>query len=466
MRRGPPRVTPASALIALALIGVSILLVALTRARPGYDAFGWLVWGRQTLHWNLNTDGAPSWKPLTFLFTLPYSLLGRHLAARLWVITAWAGGLAGVVFAARIAYRLTPARPEHRAGPIVAAAIAGAGVPVIGDYAHLLLIANSDPFTTTLCLAAIDAHLRRRYRLAFAVLVLVGLARPEGWLFAGLYALWSWRAVPAMRPLAVAGVALIFALWFAVPAVTSHSALHPGELALNSPRQIHGSKLAGVIRRLRGLLGLPIQIAALLAVAWAVLRRDRAWLTLAAAAALWVVIELALALHGFSAVARYLLEPAAVLVVLAAAAVGRLLDALPAAPWLRLAGPVVVLVFVLGLIPYVREDERVSRRQVSDERADSALVARLDDAIDAVGGRRAIRRCGPAVGPVGNQSLLAWALEVNVGDVGYKPGRAIRSGRPVVVFKPRGHGWSVHAWHPRHADVAGCARVRYETPLR
>ena len=43
---------------------------------PGYDAYGWLVWGRQTLHWNLDTNGAPSWKPLTFLFALPYAPFG------------------------------------------------------------------------------------------------------------------------------------------------------------------------------------------------------------------------------------------------------------------------------------------------------------------------------------------------------------------------------------------------------
>ena len=60
-------------------VGGGVVLVALawvvvTRMRPTYDAFGWLVWGRQVLHWDLNTDGAPSWKPLTFLFTLPYGL--------------------------------------------------------------------------------------------------------------------------------------------------------------------------------------------------------------------------------------------------------------------------------------------------------------------------------------------------------------------------------------------------------
>jgi hypothetical protein len=54
-------------------------------------------------------------------------------------------------------------------------------------------------------------------------------------------------------------------------------------------------------------------------------RRDREWLGLAAAAGLWIAIEVAFAYHGWSAVTRYLLEPAAVPVVLAGGAVGRLL---------------------------------------------------------------------------------------------------------------------------------------------
>ena len=65
-----------------------MVLVAVTGMRPDYDAFGWLVWGRQVLHWNLNTDGAPSWKPLTFLFTLPYALAGST-QVWLWTVTAW-----------------------------------------------------------------------------------------------------------------------------------------------------------------------------------------------------------------------------------------------------------------------------------------------------------------------------------------------------------------------------------------
>ena len=48
----------------------------------------------------------------------------------------------------------------------------------------------------TLCLAAIDGHLCRRPRLAFTMLVLASLGRPEAWAFAGLYAIWAWMPGP------------------------------------------------------------------------------------------------------------------------------------------------------------------------------------------------------------------------------------------------------------------------------
>src|SRR5207248_10516561 len=92
-------------IVALVLIGLSILFLVLTGARPSYDAYGWLVWGRQTLHRNLDTNGAPSWKPLTFIFTLPYVLVGRH-QPWLWMVTEVAAALSGVVFAGRSAYTL------------------------------------------------------------------------------------------------------------------------------------------------------------------------------------------------------------------------------------------------------------------------------------------------------------------------------------------------------------------------
>jgi hypothetical protein len=88
------------------VLAASVLFVVLVGMRPSYDPYGWLVWGRQVLHWNLNTDGAPSWKPLTFLFTLPYALFGRA-SVYMWMVTSVAGTMAGAVLAARIAFRIT-----------------------------------------------------------------------------------------------------------------------------------------------------------------------------------------------------------------------------------------------------------------------------------------------------------------------------------------------------------------------
>ena len=58
---------------------------------------------RSTL--KLDTNGAPSWKPLPFLFTVPYALFG-HYQLWLWMVTSVAVSLSGAAFAWRIAFNL------------------------------------------------------------------------------------------------------------------------------------------------------------------------------------------------------------------------------------------------------------------------------------------------------------------------------------------------------------------------
>ena len=64
-------------LVPLVVVLASAVFVEVSGMLPGYDGYGWVVWGHQALHLNLDTNGAPSWKPLTFLFTLPFALTGR-----------------------------------------------------------------------------------------------------------------------------------------------------------------------------------------------------------------------------------------------------------------------------------------------------------------------------------------------------------------------------------------------------
>ena len=58
------------------LLLLSLAIVLYARTRPGYDPYGWLVWGKLTIHLELDTNGAPSWKPLPYLFTVPYAVVG------------------------------------------------------------------------------------------------------------------------------------------------------------------------------------------------------------------------------------------------------------------------------------------------------------------------------------------------------------------------------------------------------
>ena len=431
--------------------------------RPSYDGFGFMVWGRQVLHWNLNTDGAPSWKPLPFLFTLPYALAG-HVQMWLWMTTAMAGAFGSAVLAARLAFRLTgPAGGPRRFAPYVAGAFAAVGVLGIGTYSHLVLIANSDPLIVALCLAAIDCHLSRRPRLAFAALVLASLGRPEAWVFAGLYAVWSWRAVPSMRLLAVLGLALIPACWFTIPALTSHSWFISGDLALGQATAIHGNKILGVISRLRSLYELPMQLAFLCGVVLAAIRRDRVTLAISAAAVVWVAIEIGFAYHGWSAVSRYMIEPAAVMVVVAAGAVGRLLAETPRPVVLRLVGPAAVIALLVTLAPAAESRVRTAHQQILKERATAKRLSRLEGVIKQEGGLRRIRSCGQPVSFIGLQSTLAWELQMNVGNVGYNPGNAIRRGEPLVFFKPHKLGWQVRPYNLRREDQARCAGLKVDT---
>jgi hypothetical protein len=452
------------ALAAALVLAVSIAFVAIIGFRPSFDPYGWLVWGHQTLHGHLNTDAAPSWKPLTFIFALPYALFGST-AVWLWTVTATAGMVAGGVFGARIAYRLTP--PSSRAwAPWVAGAVAGVGVLGLNTYSHWVLIANSDPLNVTLLLAAVDAHLSKRPRLAFAVLVLAALGRPEVWPFAGLYAVWLWMRVPGARPWAVGGLILIAAAWFIVPALTSKSALRPGDLALNQRTVIHGNKVVGVIERWRSLYELPMQIAALLGVIVAAVRRDAATLGLAACAALWVIIEIAFAYHGWSAVSRYLLEPAAVMVVVAGAFAGRLLsETADRGPVLGLLGPALILVLLVSLVPAARHRSQTWHAQIVRAQKDARWINVLPDVIARAGGAATIRRCGQVVSYNRVQSTIAWAMGVNVADVGFNVPLVISQGKPIVVIIPHAQvvGWQVRPYNQTGARAARCARVSVDT---
>ncbi|MGI9184908.1 MAG: hypothetical protein ACR2GZ_08075, partial [Solirubrobacteraceae bacterium] len=412
---------------ALALLAVSALLVAAARVRPGYDPYGWLVWGHLTLHGKLDTNGAPSWKPLPYLFTLPYALAGRD-AVYLWMTTAFAISLSGMVFAWRVAFWLVGAPAQRRYAAYAAGLVAALAVAGISQYPHSVLSAESDTMIVALCLAAVDCMLCRRYRWAFWLWWLAALGRPEAWALLAMYVLWAWWQVPALRWPMVAGVALVPLLWFGIPALTSKSVFSPAALAENSPRALHGNKITGTFGRFLALNAPSIKITALIAVIVATLRRDRRVLALAAGVLVWVAVEIAFALHGWSAVPRYVYEAGAGLGVLAGVFVGRaILDATRVLEWLRvrvsprlagLASLVVLAGFALSLASTARSRVVYEQQDLSGQRTRASEIKLLDRVVHRLGAAR-ILACGhPNIG-IGWQSALAWDLGTNVGVLFY-----------------------------------------------
>jgi hypothetical protein len=431
------------------LIAVSTAIVAWARTRPGFDPYGWLVWGHQTLSGGLDTNAAPSWKPLPYLFTVPYALVG-HDQLYLWMITAVAVSLAGSIFAARIAHRLTAAPGGRRWAGYVAGAVAALAVLETQDYSHYILSSQSDPMIVALCLGAIDAHLSGRPRLAFVLGVLAGLGRPEVWPFLALDGLWLWLRVPRSRALVAAGALATLALWFGIPALTSRTPFVAASNALGSGRRLHSNLVFGTIGRFLGMHEVALELAALLSVALAVRRRDRTTLALAAGVCIWVAIEIAFALHGWPGLVRYMFEAGGVMVVVGAIGVGRVLADPPRVTSAAgLAGLLAAAAVVAGLIPGVVSRVRVERADLREQHARTAEINRLATDIQRLGGRARVLACGEPLVLLEYQTVLAWNLHVNVSKIGWKLPPALAAGRPLVVFTPRPQGWVVQAVHQR-----------------
>ncbi len=457
-------------IVGVLLVIFSYLLVRHANTRPGYDPYGWLVWGYQTLHLSLDLGGAPSWKPLPFLFTLPMALFGNHQLA-LWMTFATAVTLSGSIFAGRIAYRLTlpadgPIDTHARWSAVAAAVFAGLALLGIQTWVHLFLSAQSDTLIVALCLAAIDMHLSGRHRWAYAFLVLAALGRPESWPFTGLYFLWAWRAKPQMRKYLAFGLVLIPVMWFGVPTITNNRPLVSAELAELSARRIQGNKFIGVFHRYTALTCLPIQLLALLAVIWAYFRRNRTVLVLAGAAVLWMVVEMGFVLHGWPGVPRYMIESAGVQTVLAAVAVGWILVDSPklrigvrAGRFPRWVGIPIVALFVAALVPAALARVKDERNDLKHERFRTKQIIRLDHAIEDIGGPHKVTACGRPTTYVGFVSILAYFVHLNVGTVAYRPTFELTQHHRIVLFSQGPHGWSVYPANSAPALTATCSML-------
>jgi hypothetical protein len=468
---------------AIGLLIVSLLLVLWARSRPGYDPYGWLVWGKLSIHGKLDTNGAPSWKPLPFLFTVPFALFGRY-QLWLWMILSVAVSLAGPIFAWRIAFRLTGADPARRYAAYVAGLFAAVLLLLLEDtvshltYVHYLLSAESDTMIVALVLAAVDFHLAGRHRVAFWIWFFASLGRPEVWPFYGLAGIWLWLKQPEYRRWLYGSLALLAFFWFGIPGLTSKSVFTAGNIAQNSPREIHGNKITGTISRFYQEQATTVWVLAALTLVVAAIRRNRTILILAAGAALWVVVEIALALKGYPSVPRYTFEAGAIVSVLAGVAVGWLILELPglisaavrrlqpARASARLVGTLgawgtaLAVVLIAGsLFGAAHHQYRLERADLTHERARAKEIGRLSVVVQKLGASR-ILACGQPDIPIGYQSQFAWYADVKIGALYVSPTYERKHPHPLVHMYALSNGWKVIPQVPKGASAATVARCK------
>ncbi|HTU98031.1 MAG TPA: hypothetical protein VMF14_19430 [Solirubrobacteraceae bacterium] len=447
------------------LVGLGVVLAAAialrwANTRPGYDPYGWLDWGYHTWHGTLNLGGAPSWKPFTFVFTVVYAIFG-HWSLYLWMLTAVSISFSGAVFGARIAYRMTANEGGAGRGNFAAwgaALFAGAAVLGIQDYFHYLMSAQSDSMLVAVCLAAIDMYLSGRLRWAFWLGVLAGWGRPEVWPFLAVYGIFLWRKHPNMRKDVVGGAVITLFLWFGVPTITNGRPNIAGQLALRSPRECTTGKITCTISRFTALDYFALELAALLVLGLALLRRNWTVVTLAVMAAGWVVVEIAFVLHGFPGVPRYLFEPAGLTAVLAGICFGWLLldakrywRALPS--WAGI--PVAVVLFAV-MVPKGIANARAEHKDIYHERERTTEINKLGATIAALGGPGKVQACGWPVLNVEYVSIMGWYLHRNTGVIGYRPKIELAKKRPDVYFLSLPNGWKVTGNHQPAGSV--CAK--------
>jgi hypothetical protein len=181
---------------------------------------------------------------------------------------------------------------------------------------------------------------------------------------------------------------------------------------------------------------------------------------------LWVVVEIAFALHGWPAVPRYLFQAVAVVCVLCGVLVGRVLSDLPrlfAARNMAWAGgaaaAVVVAALLISMEPAAHSRYIIERRDLRHERARTAEFNLLRTVVDRLGASRMLG-CAKINIPIEYQSVLAWYLDIKIGVLYVNPSTLARHDSPFLNVYPIHNGWKVFPSHIPPSGIARCSGLR------
>lgn len=393
--------------LAGATVGACALLVV---ARPQYDPYGWLLWGRELVHGSgFSTANYPSWKPLAAVLAVPVSLAGTAAAA-VWLVVERALALVGLVFAYRLGARL---------GGRGAGVLAAACTVLVTGWLGEALDGHLEPVLSTLLLAACWCDMQRRRDAAFGLLALAALGRPDVWLALALYAVLLLRERPRAWRFVVPVLAAIPLAWFGGDVLGSGSAFRGGDLARAADNGLATSSqslpgLYALKLGLEGALGV-LALAAVVVFARGVRDRERLVITMGVCALSWICTEAISASAGYPADRRFAMPAAVLVTVLGAAGLARGVHAVATrfGPRARAVGVAAVGVALawsaMPALATVRSDARAAVVYSHNV----ASLGRLTASLRAAGRLR----CHPAVGQR-YQAPLAWYAGREVRQVG------------------------------------------------
>lgn len=439
-----------AAVVAVGVLAVVGLWLAVPTF-PNYDAYYHLVWGRELLDGrapSFEAYAAPTQHPLYIAVAAVAGLAGRDADRALVLLTLLA--LVALTWATwRTARALFGPWPGALAALFVGSSFAFLlyAVRAYVDVPFLALVLGAAAWELERGRGEARpegaATARGGERLGpMLLLVAAGLLRPEGWVLAGLYALWSlpgrsWPRRAAFLALAAAPPVLWAAVDLAVTGNLLHSLNATSELAdeLGRPRglaEVPGSFVAFVADVARP----PVALAGVLGVVVAVrlLGRRRLVVPLALLVA-GVVTFVGAGLAGLSILPRYLTVPVVALCLFAGYGVAGFTTLPDGHPWRMrwrngaLGAVVVGAIFLVVQIP--------SFGRLSDELTFVQGINRDLEALLAAPAVAQAGACGPLSLP--NYRLVPdarWLLDAPAQDVVARSAfpRGDRPARGVAIF--------------------------------
>jgi hypothetical protein len=430
-----------------AVAALSLLLPS----APSFDPWAWIVWGREAWQLDLDTNGGPSWKPLPVLFTAAFAPLGAlsdGLPPALWLVVARTGALLSLVLAFRLTRRL--AGPGRWTG-LGAGAIAALALALSPQWLRYAAHGNEVPVAVALMLWGVERHLDGERDQALTAAFVACLMRPEVFPFLAAYGVWTWRLEPGSRRL-VAGLALALpALWIVPDWIGSGNPLSAGQKASSEPSwslSLRDQPWLAALGRAHRIAGLPLELGTVVAVAFAAVRRDRRTLALAAVAAAWLALVVAMTEAGFSGSSRYFVPAIVIACVLTGLAAAWTVQAVARAGTLAGASAVVTIA-VVALPALDTRFDRFERQWLA-----SAELARLQDglvdALESAGGSERVIAAGTPSVNRGFMPRLAWETGLTLLEVEDARGDGL-------VFTTRGSPFWGRS--PERESGAGSRRV-------